>query len=145
MPDITKCAGTNCPTAMKKACRRFTATASKLGQSWADFKPESRVSCSMFLKETSMRSRKLNYTVKLAGNGVWGAEKDRSVVIGRYEIKYWGTGKNQWEVLVEHDSTWDIYTDMGFLEAVKNITNMPNLQWSEQGMQKDGVAHLEPV
>lgn len=92
-----------------------------------------------------MRSRKLNYTVKLAGNGVWGAEKDRSVVIGRYEIKYWGTGKNQWEVLVEHDSTWDIYTDMGFLEAVKNITNMPNLQWSEQGMQKDGVAHLEPV
>jgi hypothetical protein len=41
-----------------------------------------------------------------------------------------------------HNGPWTIYTDSGFEKEMSEIVGM-ELSFSEQGMQDDGVAHLE--
>lgn len=48
------------------------------------------------------------------------------------------------EVLVDHDSTWHIYTDSGFESAISDIVGY-TVRFSEQGQQQNGRAHLESV
>ena len=94
-------------------------------------------------------------TFKLAGDGYWGAEADRSVTITGFNIDYYIDPKSYEQVAkgtegavighvtVDHDSTWDVYTDTGFQEAAANYTNIMGLDFTEQGMQEDNLASME--
>ena len=93
-------------------------------------------------------------TFKLAGDGYWGAEAGRSVTLTGFTVEYMNSdtyepcnegddGAVIGHVTVEHDSTWDVYTDSAFAEAAANFTNIMGLGFTEQGMQEDGLASME--
>jgi hypothetical protein len=46
------------------------------------------------------------------------------------------------EVNVTHDSTWDIYTDRGFEQAISDAVGF-SVRFTEQGMQEDELASME--
>ena len=93
-------------------------------------------------------------TFKLAGDGLWGAEAGREVTLTGFDVQYMNS--NTYEpceegddhavighVTVDHDSTWDVYTDSAFREAAANYTNIMGLDFTEQGMQNDNQASME--
>lgn len=94
-------------------------------------------------------------TFKLAGDGYWGAEADRSVTITGFNIDYYIDPKSYEQVAkgtegavighvtVEHDSTWDVYTDSAFELAAQEFTGIKDLGFTEQGMQNDNMASME--
>ena len=93
-------------------------------------------------------------TIELAGNGLWGAERGRSVTFTGFDIERyteeeiadwadWATVGDIRHVWVYHDSTWDVYTDSGFVEAAQRFTGLSTLEFTEQGMQEDGAASME--
>ena len=61
-----------------------------------------------------------------------------SITIREYDIDEY----HFFDVYVRHDSDWRIYTDTGFERAISNAIGH-EVRWSEQGMQTDGIAHLE--
>ena len=61
-----------------------------------------------------------------------------SITIREYDIDEY----HFFDVYVRHDSDWRIYTDSGFERAISNAIGH-EVHWSEQGMQTDGIAHLE--
>ena len=91
--------------------------------------------------------------VPLAGDSIWDKEGDnpKSVKVSQIEVE------NPFEpggfldgdeddgyrkVSVTHDGPWTIYTDTGFPKAISKMVKM-NVDFTEQGMQKDGVASME--
>lgn len=93
-------------------------------------------------------------TFKLAGDGYWGAEAGRSVTLTGFTVEYMNsetyepcadgdTNSVIGHVTVNHDSTWDVYTDSAFSEAAANFTNIMGLDFTEQGMQEDNMASME--
>jgi hypothetical protein len=79
--------------------------------------------------------------VKLAGDSIWDKEDTNPpmVTITDYEV----VEENGYlSVTVEHDGPWSIYTDSGFEKAISDMIGM-DVEFSEQGMQEDGRAHLE--
>ncbi len=80
--------------------------------------------------------------VPLAGDSIW--DKDgtnpESVTVTDYTFNEDDEGYVSVEV--EHDGPWTIYTDTGFEQAISNMLGM-DVEFSEQGMQEDGAAHLE--
>ena len=61
-----------------------------------------------------------------------------SITIREYDID----DEHYFDVYVRHDSEWTIYTDSGFERAISDAIGH-EVRWSEQGMQEDGMAHLE--
>ena len=95
-----------------------------------------------------------NITLELKGDGLWGAEAGRKVTLSGFTVSYMNADTydecNEGDdnavighVSVEHDSTWDVYTDTGFQEAAANYTNIMGLDFTEQGMQNDCLASME--
>ena len=81
-----------------------------------------------------------DFTVTLAGDGLWGAEKGRVVhVTGATVVR---EGNKVDHVSVTHNSTWDIYTDTAFEHAVSNALGFA-VGFTEQGMQDDCYASME--
>ncbi len=80
--------------------------------------------------------------VPLAGDSIW--DKDgtnpESVTVTDYTFNEDEEGYVS--VTVMHNGPWTIYTDTGFEQAISNMLGM-DVEFSEQGMQDDGVAHLE--
>ena len=82
--------------------------------------------------------------VSLSGDSYWrkssGSEivSIQSITIREYDID----DEHYFDVYVRHDSDWTIYTDTGFERAISAAIGH-EVRWSEQGMQKDGMAHLE--
>lgn len=80
--------------------------------------------------------------VPLAGDSIW--DKDgtnpESVTVTDYTFNEDEEGYVSVEV--EHNGPWTIYTDSGFEQAISNMLGM-DVEFSEQGMQDDGLAHLE--
>ena len=91
--------------------------------------------------------------VPLAGDSIW--DKDgsnpKSVKVSQIEVE------NPFEpggfldgdeddgyrkISVTHDGPWTIYTDSGFAKAISKMVKM-NVDFTEQGMQKDGLADME--
>ena len=94
----------------------------------------------------------LSFTLK--GDGFWGAEAGRTVTLTGFTVDYMNAdtyapcnegddGAVIGHVVVDHDSTWDVYTDTGFQEAAANYTNIMGLDFTEQGMQNDQLASME--
>ena len=91
--------------------------------------------------------------VPLAGDSIWDKEGNnpKSVKVSQIEVE------NPFEpggfldgdeddgyrkISVTHDGPWTIYTDSGFAKAISKMVKM-NVDFTEQGMQKDGVASME--
>ena len=93
-------------------------------------------------------------TFTLAGDGYWGAEAGRTVTITGYTVRRytaediadgvdWAAEGDIAHVSVEHDSTWDVYTDSAFERAAQQFTGIEGLMFTEQGMQDNGYASME--
>ena len=84
-----------------------------------------------------------NFVVETAGDGFWGCEAGRKVrVEGISVVTNAFDGEVNVQVQVEHDSTWDIYTDTAFEAAISSALGF-NVGFTEQGMQEDNYASLE--
>lgn len=98
----------------------------------------------------STKNKVINYNkpIDLAGDSIWQGEKrgeevTAKVNVGKIKVSSGGEYEDGYiSVHVEHDGPWTVYTDTGFEEEISAIVGT-NLSWSEQGMQDDGVAHLE--
>ena len=84
-----------------------------------------------------------DFTVETAGDGLWGCEAGRKInVSGITIINNIYDGEVYTMVNVTHDSTWDIYTDSGFEEAISEAVGFA-VSFTEQGMQEDELASME--
>jgi hypothetical protein len=83
------------------------------------------------------------FTVTTAGDGLWGCEAGRVInVTGVTIINNIYDGEYYTMVNVQHDSTWDIYTDSGFETAISDAVGFA-VTFTEQGMQDDNCASME--
>ena len=96
--------------------------------------------------------KNLSHSFELAGDGYWGAEAGRSVTITGFEVQYYDADEAEdygveeggiSHVTVNHDSTWDVYTDSAFVAAAQHVTGIADLDFTEQGMQEDNHASME--
>ena len=89
-----------------------------------------------------------NYAVEGAvtcsGDSIWGNTVERVVNVEGVRVRKitYEDGDTSTMVDVEHDSTWDIYTDSGFERAISEALGF-DVGFTEQGMQDDGVASME--
>jgi hypothetical protein len=83
-------------------------------------------------------------TVALAGDSIWGDTSGRVVTVSGITLteEVYDDGDTYTHVTVEHDSTWDIYTDTAFTKAISEAMQM-DIDFTEQGMQDDGLASME--
>ena len=91
------------------------------------------------------------FTVELAGDSIWGYKGPQTVTVTNIEVSRYtaedaedyGVAEGDVQhVSVEHDTTWDIYTDTGFEAAISAALGF-DVQFTEQGMQEDGYASME--
>ena len=80
------------------------------------------------------------FTVTLAGDSIWGYEGPLTVTVS--DISVYTDEDDYTSIYVEHDTTWNIYTDTGFEDAISEKLGY-DVQFTEQGMQEDGVASME--
>jgi hypothetical protein len=81
--------------------------------------------------------------VELAGDSIWiEDEMWESDYIEVSDITVETDEDGTTDVHVEHNGPWEIYTDTGFAKEISKLVGM-EVDWSEQGMQAAGVAHLE--
>jgi len=95
----------------------------------------------------------INYTtyevdgnVKLAMDSIWDYDGSDTVAVKSIQvIETVDSEDNDYSytmVNVEHDATWQIYTDSGFENAISKTLNM-DVSFTEQGMQDDNYASVE--
>jgi hypothetical protein len=87
-----------------------------------------------------------DFIVETAGDGLWGCEAGRKVNVRGITVieeDFEGDGVDIYtSVNVEHDSTWEIYTDSGFETAISEAVGFA-VTFTEQGMQDDNYASME--
>ena len=83
-------------------------------------------------------------TVACAGDSIWGDTNGRVVRVEGVRVRKhtYEDGDTSTMVDVEHDSTWDIYTDSGFEAAISAALGF-DVGFTEQGMQDDNYASME--
>ena len=87
-----------------------------------------------------MQNIKFPFTVTLAGDSIWDYEGPQTVTVSSIDVYEDEDGYTS--INVEHDTTWNIYTDSGFESAISNLLGF-DVQFTEQGMQDDGYASME--
>ena len=90
-----------------------------------------------------MQNIKFPFTVTLAGDSIWGYKGPQAVTVTNISV-YTDTDEDDGytSIYVEHNTTWDIYTDSGFEAAISAALGY-DVQFTEQGMQQDGFASME--
>ena len=81
------------------------------------------------------------FTVTLAGDSIWGYKGPQTVTVTDISV-YTDEDDGYTSISVEHNTTWDIYTDSGFESAISAALGY-DVQFTEQGMQEDSVASME--
>ena len=84
-------------------------------------------------------------TVKLAMDSIWNYSGSDTVRVEGIQVRhtvYEEDGDTSIMVNVEHDATWNIYTDTGFERAISEALGM-DITFTEQGMQDDNYASME--
>jgi len=81
------------------------------------------------------------FTVTLAGDSIWNYKGPQTVNVTDIDV-YVDEDLGYTTVEVAHDTTWEIYTDSGFESAISTALGY-EVQFTEQGMQQDGLASLE--
>jgi hypothetical protein len=84
---------------------------------------------------------KFPFVVTLAGDSIWDYAGPQTVTVTDVSV-YTDEDDGYTSISVEHDTTWDIYTDSGFESAISAALGY-DVQFTEQGMQEDGVASME--
>ena len=82
-----------------------------------------------------------DFTVTTAGDGLWDCEVGREVRVTAISVTEEDGYKS---IYVTHDSTWNIYTDTAFEEAISTALGY-DVGFTEQGMQDDGIASMEAM
>ena len=80
------------------------------------------------------------FAVTLAGDSIWGYKGAQTVTVT--DISVYTDEDDYKSISVEHDTTWDIYTDTGFEAAISEQLGYA-VSFTEQGMQEDGTASME--
>jgi hypothetical protein len=81
--------------------------------------------------------------VKLAMDSIWKYEGKDTVRVDSVQVIKTESEDGEYTMVnVEHDTTWDIYTDTGFEAAISELVG-EDVTFTEQGMQQDGVASME--
>ena len=88
-----------------------------------------------------MQNTTFPITVTLAGDSIWGYTGPKTVTVTDIST-YTDEDMGYTSIEVEHNTTWDIYTDTGFESADSNLLGY-DVQFTEQGMQQDGIASME--
>lgn len=84
-----------------------------------------------------------DFVVDCAGDSIWADTEGRKVhVTGITVVTNAFENEIMMQVSVTHDSTWDIYTDSGFEEAISKALGFA-VSFTEQGMQEDEYASME--
>lgn len=79
--------------------------------------------------------------IPLAGDSIWDdGSNPKSVTVTDY--KFDKDEEDDISLHVMHDGPWTIYSDTGFEKAISEIIGH-DVDFSEQGLQRDGKAHLE--
>lgn len=86
-----------------------------------------------------MQNINFPFTVQLAGDSIWDYKGPQTVTVTGISVY---TDEDYSSVDVEHDTTWDIYTDTGFEAAISEKLGF-DVQFTEQGMQQDNYASME--
>lgn len=90
-----------------------------------------------------MRTIEVNKDIQLAGDSIWDKRNENMTqMVHVKEISISEDEDGYLSVTVEHDGPWEIYTDTAFPEAISELCGC-EVDWSEQGMQDEGMAHLE--
>jgi hypothetical protein len=93
----------------------------------------------------TQRTIESRIAVETTGDSYWRKSEIESEIVSIHSItirEYDMEGEHYFDVYVRHDSDWSIYTDSGFERAISDAIGH-EVRWSEQGMQEDGMAHLE--
>ena len=103
--------------------------------------------------EEDNKSIKVDKLIPIAGDSIWDKEGENPKQIkvdsisitnpyeaGSYMDDEEDDGYRQ--VNVEHDGPWSIYTDSGFEKAISELVGF-EVDFTEQGMQEDGMASME--
>ncbi len=105
------------------------------------------------IQEEGPKTMKVDKLVPLAMDSIWDKEKEnpKQVKVSSISITnpYEPGGYMDDEeddsyrsVNVEHDGPWTIYTDSGFEKAISQMVGF-EVDFTEQGMQEDGMASME--
>ena len=92
----------------------------------------------------TQRTIESRIAVETTGDSYW-KDSSESEIVSIHSItirEYDMDDEHYFDVYVRHDSDWRIYTDTGFERAISAAIGH-EVRWSEQGMQEDGMAHLE--
>lgn len=93
---------------------------------------------------------KVNKEIELAGDSIWDRDNSnpKSVMVDTISIHDEndpddiGGDMSYRMVNVQHNGPWTIYTDSGFEKAISDIVGF-EVDFTEQGMQDDGMASME--
>ena len=89
-------------------------------------------------KEFIKTLKNINTKIKLKRNKNWSKNLDTENI----NIKKISLGKNYNDILIHHDGPPNIYQDQAVIDYIKKITKY-KFYFSEQGMQKKKIAHME--
>ena len=110
----------------------------------AEIEPEMQPAPEVEALEEDPSKPKFPQGVPLAGDSIW-LNKDEMQyddhVVTVTDVKT-HEEDGMIEVWVYHTAPWEIYTDSGFAKGISDMLGI-EVDWSEQGMQAQGVAHLE--
>ena len=85
-------------------------------------------------------------TVQLAGDSIWGYTGPSTVDVTGVQVVETRYADEPAEVYtsvnVTHNTTWDIYTDSAFENAISKVLGFA-VSFTEQGMQDNNYASLE--
>lgn len=97
---------------------------------------------------TNITEHSVTGTVQLAGDSIWGYTGPSTVDVKGVQVVVTTDADDPADsytmVNVTHNTTWDIYTDSGFESAISSVVGFP-VTFTEQGMQDDNYASLEPA
>jgi len=88
-----------------------------------------------------MQNINFPFTVTLAGDSIWDYKGPQTVNVTGIDV-YIDEDDGYATVEVAHDTTWEIYTDRGFESAIGKALGY-DVQFTEQGMQQNGLASME--
>ena len=80
--------------------------------------------------------------IELAGDSIWDRDEPNPKTVTVTDYNMDKDEEGYVSVTVQHDGPWTVYTDTGFEKAISDMIGM-EVSFSEQGMQDDGMAHLE--
>ena len=86
-----------------------------------------------------MQNIKFPFAVQLANDSIWGYEGPQTVTVSEIAVY---EDEDYKMIDVVHDTTWEIYTDSGFEAAISKALGY-EVQFTEQGMQQNGMASME--